>query len=265
MIFNKISIDGFGIIGKKVTINFPSDGRIGISGDNESGKSTLFDAIEFALFGKSSSSKSKDDLITWNKEKFNLSLDFTSGDKSYRIDRSVSTKGHRAKLVQLVNGQPVSNTEVTTITEISDTIEDILGLDRDSYSKLIYIRQKELDGLKDLVKSKRTQLINKVMGISIFDDAYEKAHSDSKEKETERENLLQTIDFIKANHDKYKKNIEECEELEGKINPLKNEIAELSFLSSKIILIAFVLQLIIFIVIQYFEISAARDEQDAKR
>ena len=78
MIFNKISIDGFGIIGKKVTINFPSDGKIGISGDNESGKSTLFDAIEYALFGKSS--KSKDELITWNKEKFSLSLDFTSGD-----------------------------------------------------------------------------------------------------------------------------------------------------------------------------------------
>ena len=227
MIFNKISIDGFGIIGKKVTINFPSDGKIGISGDNESGKSTLFDAIEYALFGKSSSSKSKDELITWNKEKFSLSLDFTSGDKSYRIERSVSTRGHKAKLVQLVNGQPVHNTEVNTITEISDTIEDILGLDRDSYSRLIYIRQKELDGLKDLVKSKRTQLINKVMGISIFDEAYQKAHDYSKEKETERENLLQTIDFIKANHDKYEKNIENCKGLEKEIEPLKVEIEKL--------------------------------------
>ena len=225
MIFNKISIDGFGIIGKKVTINFPSDGKIGISGDNESGKSTLFDAIEYALFGKSS--KSKDELITWNKEKFSLSLDFTSGDKSYRIERSVSTRGHKAKLVQLVNGQPVHNTEVNTITEILDTIEDILGLDRDSYSKLIYIRQKELDGLKDLVKSKRTQLINKVMGISIFDEAYQKAHDYSKEKETERENLLQTIDFIKANHDNYISKSETAKVLEKEIDPLKVEIEKL--------------------------------------
>ena len=46
---------------------------------------------------------------------------------------------------------------------------------------------------------------------------------------------------------------------------LKIEIAELSSLSSKIILFAFLLQLIIFIVIQYFEISAARDEKDEKR
>ena len=225
MIFNRITIDGFGIIGNKLTINFPSDGKIGISGNNESGKSTLFDAIEFALFGKSS--KSKDELITWNKEKFNLSLDFTSGDKSYQIDRSVSTRGHRAKLVQLVNGQPVSNTEVTTITEISDAIEGILGMDRDSYSKLIYIRQKELDGLKDLVKSKRTQLINKVMGISIFDDAEQKAHDDSKEKETERENLLRTIDFVKANHDNYISKSEAAKELEEKISPLKVEIEKL--------------------------------------
>ena len=49
MIFNKISIDGFGIIGKKVTINFPSDGKIGISGDNESGKSTINSYPEFNI------------------------------------------------------------------------------------------------------------------------------------------------------------------------------------------------------------------------
>ena len=83
MIFNRISIEGFGCIGKKITINFPIEGKIGISGDNESGKSTFFDSIEFALFGKSS--KTKEEMINWNKEKLQISLDFTSGDKSYRI------------------------------------------------------------------------------------------------------------------------------------------------------------------------------------
>jgi len=56
MIFNRISIDGFGIIGNKVTINFPDQGKIGISGNNESGKSTLFDAIR----------------VVWKKFKFKV-------------------------------------------------------------------------------------------------------------------------------------------------------------------------------------------------
>ena len=46
MIFNRISIDGFGIIGNKVTINFPTDGKIGISGNG----ATKY--IETTQFGK---------------------------------------------------------------------------------------------------------------------------------------------------------------------------------------------------------------------
>ena len=65
------------------------------------------------------------------------------------------------------------------------------------------------------------------MGISIFDDAYQKAHDDSKEKETERENLLRTIDFIKANHDNYISKSERVKVLEKKIEPLKVEIKKL--------------------------------------
>jgi len=224
MIFNRISIEGFGCIGKKITINFPIEGKIGIFGNNESGKSTFFDSIEFALFGKSS--KTKEEMINWNKEKLQISLDFTSGDKSYRIERVLSQKSHNAKLVELINGQPAGK-EITTVTEIHENVEDILGLDRESYSKLIYIRQKELDALKGLARTKRTELVNKVMGIQIFDDALKRVKDDYKKEQSEIDALQKELEYIKRDHDKYEGRNKEVENLRGDIEPIELKIKEL--------------------------------------
>ena len=49
MIIHRISAQGFKIIGEKLTLELPDSGRIGIQGANESGKSTLLEAIGYAL------------------------------------------------------------------------------------------------------------------------------------------------------------------------------------------------------------------------
>ena len=87
MIINRLLVEGFRAIGNKLDINFPERGLIGIFGHNESGKSTIFDAIEFALFGLSIRGISKEDRITWGKNKLKVTLEFTSGEKKYRIER----------------------------------------------------------------------------------------------------------------------------------------------------------------------------------
>ena len=198
MIINRLSVEGFRTIGNKLDINFPESGRIGIFGHNESGKSTIFDAIEFALFGLSIRGIAKEDRITWGKNKLKVKLEFTSGEKKYRIERILSTRSHKVKLVQLEGDVPLPDSEITSITSLEEFIEEIIGMDKDSYSKLIYIRQKELDALKDIPKRDREKLINKVIGIDIFDDAGSAASSDMKENKNELGNLETKLNFLKT-------------------------------------------------------------------
>ena len=229
MIINRLSVEGFRTIGNKIDINFPENGRIGIFGHNESGKSTIFDAIEFALFGLSIRGIAKEDRITWGGNKLKVVLEFTSGDKKYRIERILSINSHKVKLVQLKDNVPVTDSELTSITPVEEFIEEIIGMDKDSYSKLIYIRQKELDALKDLQKRDREKLINKVIGIDIFDDASSNANLDMKENKNELENIETKIGYLKSSYDSYTDKKEKIKDLEPEIEKLElnlNQIQE---------------------------------------
>ena len=87
MIVKSLDVEGFGIIGEKISINFPLTGKIGVFGNNETGKSTLLDSISVALYGLKGVSKSKDDLVTWNKPKCKIRMNFEIGDQAFIIER----------------------------------------------------------------------------------------------------------------------------------------------------------------------------------
>jgi len=229
MILNSLTVEGFRVIGNKIHIDFPEEGRIGIFGPNEAGKSSFFDAIEFALFGLSLRGIAKEDRITWGKNKLYVNLVFTSGEKKYQIERMLTKKGsgHKVKFVRIENGSPVPGTEVTTIRSVEEAIEEILGMDKDSYSKLIYIRQKELDALKDLQKQDREQLINKVIGIDVFDDAGNNANSDLRDEKRNLDTVETKLEVLRANHDSYVKKSKEIEDLKPDISKLEFDVKEI--------------------------------------
>jgi len=132
LLIKSLSVEGFRIIGNKIILDFPPNGKIGIFGHNEAGKSSIFEAIEFALFGISR--RTKEDLITWGKNKLEVILEFSSGKKNFRIERSLNRKGsHDVKLVQFENGKPLPETLVNTVTSVEQQIEEILGMDGNSF------------------------------------------------------------------------------------------------------------------------------------
>lgn len=175
MIIHQLQASGFGIIGEPINVNLPEKGRIGILGQNESGKTTFFKAIEYALYGLKKGrtvESNRKNLITWGKNETKLQIDFTSGNNRYSLTRTFDINGHhRAVLTPIINGQKDRSSSIASIKSVEQKIGQITGMDRDSFTKLVYIKQKDLDALKELAKSKREQLVNKVMGIELFDDA----------------------------------------------------------------------------------------------
>jgi len=71
-------------MGNPISLDFPVEGRIGILGPNESGKTTLLEAIEYALYGLKrgrAPEESRENIVTWGKEEARLEIEFTSAKR----------------------------------------------------------------------------------------------------------------------------------------------------------------------------------------
>jgi len=244
MIIHHLKASGFRIMGEALDINLPNEGCIGVLGQNESGKTTFFQAIECALYGLRKGSGPESDrknLVTWGKNQAKLDIEFTSGQNRYNLQRAFNPKNiHKARLTSIINGVKDRSSSITGLTAIERTIEDITGMDRDSFTKLVYIKQKDLDALKELAKSKREQLVNKVMGIEIFDDASVKVKKDTSLQVDELKSKELQLDMVRQNKEDYESKLDEksmlqvqVEEQQPKLDAKKEELKNTKALVAK--------------------------------
>ncbi len=218
MLLRKLTIKGFKSIEKPLELSFP-EGIIGIYGNNESGKTSLLEAIYIALYGfpkgKASDRDSKINQISWGQKRTRLELEFLIGDEIFLIKRQFTEKEHKCKLFLFQDNdfKLVTN----SITDINNEISRLIGMDRDSFAKLVYIRQKELDNISELEKRNREMMLNKIMGIDIFDKIVKRAMNDRKEVMEELKVIKQKFEIL----EKWKR---EREELMEKIDELTKTI-----------------------------------------
>jgi exonuclease SbcC len=226
MIIHSIYVSGFKMIGEPIRINFPETGRIGIFGPNESGKSTLLESIEYALYGLKrgrAPGETREDIVTWGKSKANITLEFTSGENRYLLEREIGAKsGHRARLYVIVNGK--KELIASRVDKVEKEIERITGMDRDSFTKLVFIKQKDLDALKKLSKSSREQLVNKVMGMEVFDESVANITNDIKELKTKKNEKDIEFENVKKNKEAYEENVRKKEKLVKENKQLETEL-----------------------------------------
>ncbi len=158
VIFRELEMEGFKRYDNRKIYKF-DEGLIGVFGKNESGKSTIGDAISIALFGlRPNTPYKKNEIVTWGKDKSNLRLDFET-DILYRVERGLGNKT-RASLKKQVNGS--WDTIANTIKTVDNQIQDILGLDYKSFKNSIFIAQNDLNSLSSLSKQERQKIINRL-------------------------------------------------------------------------------------------------------
>lgn len=135
---------------KDLHLNF-ADGITTIRGTNEAGKSTLFEAITFALFGVKSCRNN--DLTTWGEKEnsHKVSVTLNIADKAYKITRSKASAE-----VAFDDGYVSGQNEVTRYCE------EILQLKPNTSGKLMFVAQNAIRGVLEETGAKTSQMIEQL-------------------------------------------------------------------------------------------------------
>ena len=229
MIIHRLAVEGFKIIGEPLDIQFPEEGRVAIVGPNETGKSTILEAVDYALYGlRGGPAEARTDVITWGRKEARLTLEFSCSEQRYTLQRTITEATHRARLTPWSGDEEDEANAITSIRAIQERVEEITGMDRGAFEKLVYVRQKDLDALRDLYRSGRTQFLNRVMGIEVFDTSARRVKDDISRLEAELESKRSEFNALRASREQYKVKLIEVQKLKSEIPKLSAETERLA-------------------------------------
>lgn len=123
--------------------HLPEKGIIAISGRNESGKSTIGEAICFSLFGRTFSLDRNHikKIIRWGESNCSVTITFFQGNEHYRLSRFLDNdENYSAKLILRDSEIPLAN----GVHAVDSAIHDLLGYDFDDFISSFYLAQREI-------------------------------------------------------------------------------------------------------------------------
>ena len=141
-----------------------SDGLTGIVGSNGSGKSTIVEAIAWALYGNRASAIKRDfirNARARESDAVETRLTLSLGKQELVIYRAMKGKGLMAEAFLVLDGLRIA----TGSKEVDTRLEEILKISYQDFMKTFYARQKDLDNLlKEGGMGKREYLL-KLLGL----------------------------------------------------------------------------------------------------
>ncbi|QEE33516.1 AAA family ATPase [Malaciobacter canalis] len=166
MILTKLSLKNF-----KKYKNFEIDiydGLTGIIGKNGSGKSTIFEAILFALYGELKSKGSKElikNVRANSKDELIVLLEFEFDNLDYKVVREFRGKNLNAIAKLYKNDELIVN----GAKDVTRYIINMTKMTKDAFLNTLFASQKELTSLSSLDNEHRKKMIRKLLGLEKID------------------------------------------------------------------------------------------------
>lgn len=202
MIPLKLRISGFLSYRDAAELDFESFDLACISGQNGAGKSSLLDAITWALFGKARGGD-KDALVNLQSKAAEAALTFAYEENIYRVQRA-SPRGKTAVLeFQIWDGGQEGGGAWRPLTEKSaretqSRIEQTLRLDYETFVNASFILQGKADEFTQKKASERKAVLSNILGLEIWETYKERAAERRKEIERETAGIDRSIADIDA-------------------------------------------------------------------
>lgn len=207
MIPMRVYVKGFLSYRDEASLCFDGASLWMLTGRNGAGKSAIFDAIRFALYGTHRGNR-LDTLINRQSDNLIVEFDFALGSDVYRIKRTVSRKGrsgYQAFYLQGPNAPrpnlpcPQSIPDTDKVVDFNKWVLKTVGLDENTFTASVMLQQGKSDALLVAEPKARHEILSQIIDLSAYKRLHERADEEYKKfqnKADDAKNRLRGVDPV---------------------------------------------------------------------
>ncbi len=181
----RLTLKGFTAFRDEQTLDFTDLDVFAVSGPTGSGKSSLLDAMTFALYGKVERVGTQvGQLISQGQPAMAVEFDFAVGDRAYRVTRRAQAKGPTKILLAKRSSDgswEQAGEGADRVRDVNAMIEETVGLSYEGFTRSVLLPQGRFQEFLVGEPKKRREILTELLGLSLFGRMAARANSIAKE------------------------------------------------------------------------------------
>lgn len=225
ILFKSVTYKNFLAAGNTpITIDLSSHGSTLIIGQNGAGKSTIIEAIVFALFNKSFRKVNKNQLINSINEKDCVAeVEFSIGSVEWKVRRGI-----KPNLFEIYKNGMILDQSSSAVDQQKWFEQSVLKLNYKSFTQIVVLGSSTFVPFMQLPAASRREIIEDLLDIRIFSTMNVILKDRVKTTTEELKQFESEINFLKEKADMQKSHIKTLEKTAKKtISQKKDKIVEL--------------------------------------
>ena len=228
-----LEMEGFTSFRERASIDFSSLDLFAITGPTGAGKTSIIDAMTYALYGCTPRMNEKQvvELISQGMSRVTVLFEFSSGKQHYRIARAGRWNG-RSMTTEL-RFEEFDNKEWVLLADSVNKAKPIveqIGLDFDGFTKSVVLPQGRFDEFLKGRSDERRQILSDLLNLEIYSRMMKRANQIADEHKT-RGSLIEGLlksDFAATTPENLEHVRQQLKETEPQLKPIEAELKRVS-------------------------------------
>jgi exonuclease SbcC len=192
-----LKLKGFTSFRDEQEIDFTDLDLFVLWGPTGSGKSSLLDAMTYALFGYVERVGDEiSQLVSHGQPRLAVTLEFAVGDQAYKVTRSTGAKGPSKVLLERGEGEDWESygEGADKVRDVNRAIVDLIGLDYQAFTRSVVLPQGKFAEFLTGDAAKRRAILTELLGLELFKRMSQRANEIAKNAKVHLETKTELLE-----------------------------------------------------------------------